>query len=78
MEDLYTFVPGLSEATISYTTKQNIYGGNIEETESYTVAGTLSDYADLSNLTLLFGNYMTDADNENKSKVCVLGYNAAK
>ena len=78
MEDLYTFVPGLSEATISYTTKQNIYGGNIEETESYTVAGTLSDYADLSNLTLMFGDYLTDADNENKSKVCVLGYNAAK
>ena len=78
MDDLATYVPGLSETTISYTTKQDIYGGNIEETESYTVAGTLSDYADLSNLSLLFGEYLTDADNENKSKVCVLGYSAAK
>lgn len=78
MEDLATYVPGLSETTISYTTKQDIYGGNIEETESYTIAGTLSDYAELSNLSLLFGDYLTDADNENKSKVCVLGYSAAK
>ena len=78
MDDITASVPGLSEATISYTTKQDIYGGNIEETESYTVAGTLSDYASLSNLTMMFGEYLTDADNENRNKVCVLGYSAAK
>ncbi|MBR6044482.1 MAG: ABC transporter permease [Ruminococcus sp.] len=78
MEDITASVPGLSEATITYTTKQNIYGGNIEETESYTIAGTLSDYAGLSNLSLLFGDYLSDTDNENKTKVCVLGYSAAK
>lgn len=78
MDDITSSVPGLSEATISYTTKQDIYGGNIEETESYTVAGTLSNYAELSNLSLIFGDYISDADNENKSKVCVLGYSAAK
>ena len=78
MEDITSSVPGLSEATITYTTKQNIYGGNIEETESYTIAGTLSDYAELSNLSMLFGDYLSDADNENKTKVCVLGYTAAK
>ncbi len=78
MEDITSYVPGLSDATISYTVKQNIYGGNIEETESYTVAGTLSNYAELSNLTMLFGDYLTDADNENKTKVCVLGYSTAK
>lgn len=78
MDNITTSVAGLSEATITYTTKQNIYGGNIEESESYTVAGTLSDYARLSNLSMLFGDYLTDADNENKTKVCVLGYSAAK
>ena len=78
MDDICSSVPRLSESTISYTTKQDIYGGNIEETESYTIAGTLSDYADLSNLSMMFGDYLTDADNENRSKVCVLGYSAAK
>lgn len=78
MDDITSAVAGLSEATITYTTKQNIYGGNIEDTESYTVAGTLSDYARLSNLSMLFGDYLSDADNENKQKVCVLGYSAAK
>ena len=78
MDDITSSVPGLSESTITYTTKQSIYGGNIEESESYTIAGTLSDYAKLSNLSMLFGDYLTDADNENKTKVCVLGYTAAK
>lgn len=78
MDEITSSVPGLSEATITYTTKQNIYGGNIEESESYTIAGTLSDYAKLSNLSMLFGDYLSDADNENKTKVCVLGYSAAK
>lgn len=78
MDDITASVPGLSDATITYTTKQNIYGGNIEEAESYTIAGTLSNYAGLSNLSILFGDYLTDEDNENKSKVCVLGYTAAK
>lgn len=78
METLATFVPGLSDTTISYTTKQDVYGGNIEETESYTIAGTLSDYAELSNLSLLMGDYISDANEENKEKICVLGYNAAK
>lgn len=78
MDDITASVPGLSDATITYTTKQNIYGGNIEEAESYTIAGTLSNYAGLSNLSMLFGDYLTDDDNENKSKICVLGYTAAK
>lgn len=78
MDTLATFVPDLSDVTISYTTKQDIYGGSIEETESYTVAGTLSDYAELSNLSLLLGDYLTESNEENKEKVCVLGYNAAK
>ncbi len=78
MDTLATFVPDLSDATISYTTKQDIYGGSIEETESYTVAGTLSDYAELSNLSLLLGDYLTESNEENKEKVCVLGYNVAK
>ena len=78
MDDITASVPGLSESTITYTTKQDIYGGNIDVTESYTIAGTLSDYAGLSNLSMMFGDYLSDADNENKSKVCVLGYSAAK
>lgn len=78
IENLSTFVPGLSDTTISYTTKQDIYGGTIEETESYTVAGTLSNYAEISNLSLLFGDYLTDSNIENKEKVCVLGYQTAK
>ena len=78
MDLLASMVPGLSEATISYTTKQSIYSDTIEDTESYTIAGTLSDYAALSNLALRMGDYLTQENEDNKEKVCVLGYTAAK
>ena len=78
MDNITSSVAGLSEATITYTTKQNVYGDNIEESESCTVAGTLSDYAQLSNRSMMFGDYLSDSDNDNKAKVCVLGYSTAK
>ncbi len=78
MDDLQTFVPGLDDATISYTTKQDIYGGEIEDAESYSIAGVLNNYSDLSNLTMSIGDFITSTNEENKEKVCVLGYDAAK
>ena len=77
-DDLYTFVPNLSSSTISYTTKQDIYGGNVEETESYTIAGVLDNYADISNLSIAIGDFITSSNEENKQKICVLGYQTAK
>ena len=78
VQDIETFVTGISAVTISYTTRQTVDGGELEEAQSYTVAGVRSEYESISNLSLAAGSFLTDEDNENKEKVCVLGANIAK
>ena len=78
MDNLQVFVPGLSSATISYTTKSMVEGGELEEETSYTIAGVKSNYAPLSNLSLQIGTFITDEEEENKEKICVLGASVAK
>ncbi len=73
VDDIETFVSGISAATISYSTKSNVDGGDLDEETSYTIAGVKSNYESISNLELAVGSFITDSDNENKEKVCVLG-----
>lgn len=78
MEDLEVFVPGVSESTISYSTNASVEGGGMDSASYYTVAGVQSNYAQISNLELAIGEFLTEENNESKEKVCVLGYTAAK
>lgn len=78
MSDLATFVPGVASTTISYTTKADVDGGELEETTSYTIAGVKSNYASMSNLELVLGEFLTEDNDEYKEKTCVLGYSVAK
>lgn len=78
MEDLAAFVQGILDATISYTTKADIDGGELEESTNYTIAGVKSNYAQLSNLELAIGDFLTEENDEYKEKTCVLGYSTAK
>lgn len=78
MEDLQVFVPGISDATISYTTTSDVEGGELDSSTSYTIAGVKSNYMSISNMTMLIGEFLTDENDENKEKYCVLGYTVAK
>lgn len=78
MEDIELFVSGIAASTISYTTKADVEGGELEETANYTIAGVLENYAEISNISLQIGDFVTEGDNTNKTKVCVLGATAAK
>lgn len=77
-EELVDFVPGLSDATISFSDQADVEGGSLESSASYTIAGVQSNYARISNLSLAIGEFLTESDGENKEKVCILGSNAAK
>lgn len=77
-EDLQVFVPGISDATISYSTNASVEGGTMEEAAYYTVAGVQDNYAGMSNLELSIGDFFTEENNEAKEKVCVLGATTAK
>lgn len=78
MEDLEVFVPGISAVTISYTTSSDVEGGELDEAASYTIAGVKSNYMSISNMSMLIGEFLSDENDENKEKYCVLGYNIAK
>lgn len=78
VDDIVTFVSGISAATISYSTKTNVDGGDLEEETSYTIAGVKSNYETISNLELAVGSFITDSEDENKEKVCVLGASVAE
>ncbi len=78
MEDLKVFVPDIEDATISYSTNASVEGGTMEESSYFTVAGVQSNYGDMSNLQMAIGDFLTEADNESKEKVCVLGATSAK
>lgn len=78
VEDLELFVPGLAAASLSATTDAAVSGGVLEEDAAYTVAGVTADYANVSNLEIGLGEFITDEDNENANKVCVIGYNLAE
>ena len=78
VEDILTFVPGVNEATISYSTRSQVEGGNLTEGQTYTVAGVKESYAEISNLVMQEGEFITEQDDSQKSRVCVLGITAAK
>ena len=53
-------------------------GGDLDDATSYTVAGVKSNYEIISNLGLSVGSFITDSEDENKEKVCVLGATVAE
>lgn len=77
-EDLKVFVPGVEDATISYTTNSEVEGGTLEDASNYTIAGVEENYASMSNLDLADGFFLMEEDNISKRKICVLGYQTAK
>lgn len=77
VEDIKDFVPDIEDVTISFTSKTTVTGGELEEETSYTIAGVKENYSDMSNLSMAAGDFITEANDENKEKVCVLGYDLA-
>ena len=75
VDDIETFVSGISAA---YTTRSAVDGGDLDEAQTYSIAGVRDNYAAISNLSLAVGDFITESDDENKEKVCVLGASVAE
>ena len=78
VDDISVFVSGIDGVTISYSTRASVEGGNLTEAETYTIAGVLESYAEVSKLEMSAGDFLTDEENRTKSRVCVLGSTVAK
>ena len=68
MDDLKTFLPEISDITISYTIKSEVDGGDLDEAESYTIAGVKNNYVSMSNLTMAAGSFIESSNETNKEK----------
>ena len=77
-EELMSYVSGLNDYTISYSTTTSVEGGNLDSESYYTVAGVTDNYADISNLEMAVGEFVSAENNESKEKVCVIGVTVAK
>ena len=77
-EELLTFVPGIADATLSYSTNADVEGGELDDAETFTIAGVKDNYGTISNLELSIGEFFSEESDETKEKVCVLGAEVAK
>ncbi len=78
VEDIERYVEGINGAMISFSTRASVEGGNLESSQTYSIAGVKENYLDVSRLEMAEGDFLTEADEEQKSRVCVLGVSAAK
>ena len=78
VEDIETYVSGITGATISYSTRSSVEGGDLTSAQNYTVAGVQENFAELGKLSLEEGYFLDDTDNDVKSRVCVIGSSVAK
>ncbi len=77
-DDLSELVPGLSEISLYATGTAAVEGGDLTEETDYTVVGASEDYRQMCNLELLQGDFITEDDESDKSKVAVIGYTLAQ
>ncbi|MFU0832355.1 MAG: Macrolide export ATP-binding/permease protein MacB [Oscillospiraceae bacterium] len=77
-EDIASLISGLSNVTIYATGTASVDGGDLDEETDETVVGIESAYQDMCNFELLQGDFIADEDNEDKSKVAVIGYTLAQ
>ena len=78
VDDIEAAVSNITGATISYTVQSSIEGGKLLSEKKYTVAGTKEAFEEVSRLQMEEGNFLNEAQDNAKTKVCVLGSSAAK
>lgn len=78
VEELELFVPDITAVSISATAKKGVTGGDLEEETQYTIAGVTESYQEVSNLTMAIGEFITEENDTNQDKVCVLGSSIAE
>lgn len=78
VEDILALVPNVESASLLASGSGLVDGGELEEETSFTVAGVQTDYSSISNLEILYGDFFTEYDVEDKEKVAVLGYKTAQ
>lgn len=78
VEDIAAVVPNIESISIITSGDAAVDGGDLDEETTFTTAGVMPEYAQISNLSVQYGEFFTEDDEEDKAKVCVLGYKTAQ
>lgn len=78
VEDIAAVVPNIESISIITSGDAAVDGGDLDEETNFTTAGVMPEYAQISNLSVQYGGFFTEDDEEDKAKVCVLGYKTAQ
>ncbi|MBQ2752417.1 MAG: ABC transporter permease [Oscillospiraceae bacterium] len=76
--DINELVPGIEEVTILMEGSTSVFGGELEQEENHTVVGVMDNYDKVSNLEMLYGDFITAEDNDNIAYTAVIGYSLAE
>ncbi len=77
LDDILFFVPDISAGAINISTSSDASSEYLEEAIEIDIVGTQSSYAKISNLSIAIGDFITETENENKTRALTLGYNVA-
>ncbi len=77
LEEILYFVPDIISGAIFATVESDVLSDDLDEALSFDIIATQSSYAQISNLSLLIGSFITDDEVENETRSVVLGYNTA-
>jgi ABC-type antimicrobial peptide transport system, permease component len=78
VDDIVSYVPNLTSASIISSGTGAVLTDELDAETDETVVGCLPEYQSISNLEMLTGSFISQDDQENKSKVAVIGYKLAK
>ena len=78
VEDIERYVAGISGVTLSYSTKASVEGGNSQSPQTEVVAGVKESFLEVNKLQLAAGDFLSEEDDQSKTRNCVLGSTAAK
>lgn len=78
VEDIAAVVPNIESISIITSGDAAVDGGDLDKETNFTTAGVMPEYAQISNLSVQYGEFFTEDDEEDKAKVCVLGYKTAQ
>ncbi len=78
VDDIMSFVPGLTSASIITSGTGKVLTDDLDAETDETIVGCLPEYQSISNLELLTGDFISQDDQDGKSKVAVVGSNLAK
>lgn len=78
VDDISSLIPSIKQIALIQIGETDIFGGTIiEETQTETIVGVPEIYKDITNLSVEYGRFISDTDNDSMDYVCVIGNSLA-